>query len=266
MPIFRIGNFDDFSATFADIEPPMVAKFVSENAEQPNVPKKQSPTEMFRQISAVMEANKNIKQNPIFFEKSVGKRGIALKSLKLLKGFEGFIENAYNASNELYLLSWGWDFSGEPPYYYPEVQEHYDKSIIQMAAGDTREFLGSGLVLFPSRQITAGIALRIMIWESDQGVRNFGYTMKKVSNAIQESNLNKILSSIGTIPQPTINLINTIKNASFELADIIGDLLEKNADDYVDLFEGYYPASVDWTEGEESYTGYASEITLNRMK
>jgi len=76
MPIFRIGNFDDFSATFADIEPPMVTKFVSENAEQPNVPKKQSPTEMFRQISAVMEANKNIKQNPIFFEKSVGKRGL----------------------------------------------------------------------------------------------------------------------------------------------------------------------------------------------
>ena len=266
MPIFRIGNFDDFSATFAGFKPPMDASAVSEGAGQPEMPKKQSPTEMFRQISAMMEANKNIKRNPVEFDKSEGKRGIALKSLKLLKGFEGFIENAYNSSNELYILSWGWDFSGQPPYYYPEVQEHYDKCIIQMVAGDTREFLGSGLVLFPSRQITAGIALRIMIWESDQGVRNFGYTMKKVTSAIQESTLNKVLTAIGTIPQPTIELINTIKNASFELADIIGGLLEKNADDYVDLFEGYYPASAEWTEGEESYTGYSSEITLNRMK
>ncbi|MCD4657548.1 MAG: hypothetical protein K8S87_08370, partial [Planctomycetes bacterium] len=197
MPIIRIGNFDDFSATFTGLMPQMDEVKLSAQPEQPEVPKKQSPTEMFRQINAVMEANKNIKQNPVQFDKSEGKRGIALKSLKLLKGFEGFIENAYNANNELYLLSWAWDFSGQPPYYYPEVQEHYDKCIIQMAAGDTREFLGSGLVLFPSRQVTAGIALRIMIWESDQGVRNFGYTMKKVTKAIEKSSLNKVLSTIG---------------------------------------------------------------------
>ena len=34
MPIFRIGNFDDFSATFAGFMPPMDANAVSENAGQ----------------------------------------------------------------------------------------------------------------------------------------------------------------------------------------------------------------------------------------
>ena len=60
---------------------------------------------------------------------------------------------------------------------------------------------------------------------------------------------------------PTITLI---KDASIELAKVIGTILQSNGDDYVDFFEGYYPADQIWTAGNDSYNGYASVLTLNK--
>ena len=52
---------------------------------------------------------------------------------------------------------------------------------------------------------------------------------------------------------------------AIELASVVGKILEANDDDYVDFYEGYFPASETWTVGDETYTGHASEITLNRI-
>jgi len=104
-----------------------------------------------------------------------------------------------------------------------------------------------------------------MLWESDQGARQFGKTMSEVANTIKASELNYLLSLIpmGTSPiKATLGLVNA---AAIELADAIGKILHANSDDYVDFYEGYYPASESWTSGDETYQGIASEISLTRL-
>ncbi|MGV8120451.1 MAG: hypothetical protein AB2L14_11875 [Candidatus Xenobiia bacterium LiM19] len=44
-------------------------------------------------------------------------------------------------------------------------------------------------MLFPVQKITAGLAIRIMLWESDRQARNFGKAMTEVANKINASEL-----------------------------------------------------------------------------
>ncbi len=265
MAIIKIGSMKNFTAAFPKLNKKIATPEKAAEAEEALDALLGAPLPGMQPLSLLRESSKSLKAEPLEFAKSGEPRGIALKSIKLTKGFEGFIESVYNQTNEIYFLAWAWDFSGNPPHNYPDDKTGVENCLIPLGVGDIREFLGSGIVLFPSRIVTAGISMRIMIWESDQGVRNFGYTIKKVSKTIRKSSLNKVLSNL-SYTTVTTSTLNTIKDAAFELADIIGGILEKNSDDYVDLFEGYYPVSEEWTAGEETYDGYATEINLTRMK
>lgn len=119
--------------------------------------------------------------------------------------------------------------------------------------------------MFPARQVTAGLATRIMLWESDGGARDFGKAMSEVANSIKASKLNNLLSLVSLATGATAATVGLIKDAAIELADAVGKILQANSDDYVDFYEGYYPAGDAWTGGDERHQGHASEITLTRL-
>ena len=218
-----------------------------------------------RTFSSLREATRTIQPAPIEFDVSSNARGIALKSLKLLKGFEGFLQNVFNRTQEVYFLSWSWDLSGAPVVNYPGASAIPQTCIIPLQAGDVRKFLGAGITLFPARKVTAGLATRIMIWESDHGARNFGKTMSEIANTVKASKLNNLLSVISLAAGTTTATVSLVKDAAIELSDLIGMILQANSDDYVDFYEGYYPAMEQWEAGVETHQGNASEITLTRL-
>jgi hypothetical protein len=182
-----------------------------------------------------------------------------------MQGFEGFLQNLFNPTNEVYFLAWSWDPSGAPVVVYPGPTATAQTCIIPLKVGQVREFLGTGIALFPARQVTAGLATRIMLWESDQGARDFGKTMSEVVNAVKASKLNNLLSLLSLATGVTTATVSLVKDAAIELADVIGKILQANSDDYVDFYEGYYPAAEPWTTGDEMHRGNASEIVLARF-
>jgi hypothetical protein len=88
--------------------------------------------------------------------------------------------------------------------------------------------------------------------------------MSDTADAIQKSALNNLISLVSTATGVTGATVTLIKDASIELAKVIGTILQSNGDDYVDFFEGYYPADQKWTAGNDSYNGNASILTLNK--
>lgn len=202
---------------------------------------------------------------PSGFPQSTTPRGLALKALKLSQGFEGFLQHIFNPINKVYFLCLAWDLSGAPVVQYPGTETPGESCLIPIKVGNVREFLGAGVLLFPARIITAGLAVRIQLWESDQDPRKFGKTMEEVASAITNSKLTNLLSMISFgagAPGATVELI---KNASLKLMTLIGKILQANSDDYVDFYEGYFPATGGWTAGTEHYSGQASEIQLTRL-
>ena len=249
MAVIKHGSFDNFSATVR-----------AEERES------RAALNELRTFSLLRETTRDIQPVPVEFGISNPPRGLALKSIKLTQGFEGFFQSLLNKENEVYFLSWAWDFSGNPPELYPGVGVKTENCIIPLKTDQEREFLGAGILLFPPKFITAGLAIRIHLWESNHKVRDLGKTIQEVVNVIKTSELNNHLSLIsvatGLITGTTIDII---KNAAPKLAEAIDKILQANSDDYVDLYEGYYPAAVPWTTGDEIHRGHASEITLTRL-
>jgi hypothetical protein len=193
------------------------------------------------------------------------RRGLALQSLRLEKGFQSLIRRLFDATSDVYFLAWAWDFSGQQAVVYPGAATDTGAALIPMKGGELREFLGAGVALFPERLVTAGIALRIQVWQSKQDVREFGKTMTTVAEAIQQSQLNSLLTVLAVATGATTATISLVANASLELADVVGKILQASSDDYVDFYEGYFPASAPWTPETQSWQGHASEVSLRRL-
>ncbi len=248
MALIQHGSFDNFSAA-------ATAKALEAQAAIGGL----------RTFSMLREAARDVQPVPIEFKTSATPRGLALKSIKLMQGFEGFLQRLFNPTNEVYFLCWAWDFSGNPPVEYPGLGAAPQSCLIPMKVGQLREFLGAGIALFPARTITAGLAIRIMLWESDQSTRDFGKAMIELSNTVKTSELTNVLSLIAMATGVTGATITAVATAAGELTKSIGAILRANSDDYVDFYEGYYPASDLWSAGDETYQGCASEITLTRL-
>jgi len=192
-------------------------------------------------------------------------RGIGLQRIQLVKGFEGYLQQFLNPTNEIYFIAWAWDLSGQPLYFYPGPGGKHDRNlIIPIKVGMAREFIGQGINLFPKRKVKGGIALRVQLWESDQQTRNVGKTISATAREIKKSGLNHLLSVVSTATGLTGTTIKLIKEAAVELSDLIGKILQKNGDDYVDFFEGYYASDRNWHIGKENYMGYSSQITFDK--
>ncbi len=217
-----------------------------------------------RSFSDLKEVSRDIPEDSFELITSAEQRGVGLKNIKLIEGFEGFLQKYLNKTNEIYFFAWAWDLSGEPVNLYPGLNVDSKEVIIPIKVGSIREFISQGINLFPKRYVKGGIAIRIQLWESEQKVRNFGKVMSDTADAIGKSSLNHLLSGISLVTGVTGTTIILIKDAALQLANLIGTILRANGDDYVDFFEGYYSSDQEWTIGNETYPGNSSILTLNK--
>lgn len=248
MAIITHGSFGDLTATFS--VPAIKVRPALQN---------------LRKFSVLREATRDVQAERIEFPQSPEARGLALKSILLREGFEGLLQNVFNKTNEVYFTALVWDLSGHPVIQYPESGATADSCIIPLKVGKLRELLGSGIALFPARTVTAGMAIRIQLWESDADIRNFGKTLKDIASTVKGSELNNLLTLIATATGSTVATLELIRKAAIELMAAVGAILKANSDDYVDFYEGYFPVSNNWTSGSETYQGHASEIQLTRL-
>jgi hypothetical protein len=248
MALITHGSFGDLTAAFSS-----------------SAIKARPSLERLRSFSMMREATRDAQPEPIEFPKSPEARGLALKSIMLTEGFEGLLQKVFNRTNEVYFTSLAWDLSGSTVIQYPGSGARADSCIIPLKVGKVREFMGVGINLFPARKVTAGITLRIQIWESEADARNFGKTLEEIAKTVKSSELNNLLTLIATGTGGTVATLELIRKAAIELMSLVGSILKANSDDYVDFYEGYFPVSSAWSSGNEAYQGHASEIQLTRF-
>jgi hypothetical protein len=216
-------------------------------------------------FGTLAEVSNTVAADTFRFAASAESRGLALSSMRLDPGFQGFLARLLNSTSDIYFIAWCWDLSGRPVAVYPASGASADSSLIPLKGGQLREFIGAGAVLFHARQVTAGLGVRLQIWESKKRKRDFGKALAEVSGKIQQSNLNSLLRQIATFTSVPTATIALIEQAALELGKTIGTVLQAMSDDYVDFYEGYFPASDPWPLGKGSYKGSASEIVLSHF-
>lgn len=80
---------------------------------------------------------------------------------------------ALNPTHEVYFIAWAFDMSGRPVNFYPGKDFEPSDMLIPIKAGKVREFVGEGINIFPSQQVTGGIVVRIQLWESAKKYGNW---------------------------------------------------------------------------------------------
>jgi hypothetical protein len=216
-------------------------------------------------FAVLAEVSRGVPANTFAALVSPETRGLGLQSLRLDEGFQGFLTRLLGRDTDIYFLAWAWDLSGQPVAFYPGKVTDKTTCLIPLKGGQSREFIGQGVALFPPRRVAAGIALRIQIWESKKGIRDFGEAMDSVARNIQESKINSVLQLVAMGTGVTGATVTLVEEASLELAKIVGAVLKTVGDDYVDFYEGYFPASQSWSRSNMPYRGTASEIVLSRF-
>jgi len=253
MALITVGSLDDFAVV---PDAPLVRKF--------------HYVKDIDRIRYLAEASSDFPQQRFRFAVSAEPRGFNLKSLRLEKRAQNLLSRVFKRTSKVYFLAWSWDLSGEPVYVYPPLVAAPATSLIPLKAQDTREFLGSGVLLFPARLVTGGIQLRVQIWVSHGPMRGFGTAIAAVCQAILNSDLNKLLTAgvvATTLAPPAglpINTMNAAKESALLLGRVVGEILKKHGDDVLDLFEGNYEATMPWSRGNEAHDGYATKIVLTR--
>lgn len=223
-------------------------------------------------LATLSEAARELPTEDVGFDLSSTNRGLALKKLHMGPGFQSFIKRLFQRDSKVYFLAWGWDLSGakvqgeSPIFLYPGSVSPENGTLIPMKGDEEREFLGDGVLLYPPRTVTAGISLRLQIWESHSDQRKFGETLQKVAGEIGDSSLNNALALLATVTGATTASIALVEQAAVELAKVVGGILKATSDDYVDYYEGYFPVSSAWQPKEESWKGHDSEIVLSRIE
>ena len=248
MPIITTGSLADFSITPTD-----------------NAYKSMAAADEVDNFGVLAEVTRDAPADLFTFDVSAEPRGLGIASLRLEKGFQNFLARLLQQTSDIYFLAWCWDMSGTPATVYPGAAADPTSVLIPMKAGSIREFMGAGALLFPARPVTAGLAVRIQIWESAQGTRDFGKTLAAVADVIQKSKLNSLLTVIGLAAGVATATVAMVEQAALELGKVIGDVLQASSDDYVDFYEGYFPAAAPWNHGNVAYPGRSSEIKLNQF-
>jgi hypothetical protein len=148
---------------------------------------------------------------------------------------------------------------------YPgQASQKGDVSFV-LRPGESQRFMGAGSLLFPERPIAGGLAVRLQVWESHQKSREFGATLQSVCDTIRGSELNSLLTGISAATGLPGLEVSAIEQAVLLLGSAVGEILKEKSDDFVDLYEGYFPVNDPWTPGEFSEGNHATEMVFTRI-
>ncbi len=191
--------------------------------------------------------------------------GLELKSILLRRSMEGPLSRIFNRRNEIYMLAFTYDFSGNPPVVYPPKGVGNPRALIKpMKPGQELNFMGDGLALFPPRRISGYLTTHIMLCESDQDVARFGKLLRALATVVEDSELTRLLAQFRLLPWLTPETEQFIRTAAARVLSAWGKILEGNRDDYVDLFEGSFRAWGPQQPSEERHRHEYAEILVEK--
>jgi hypothetical protein len=213
-------------------------------------------------FSVVREVTRMLQPVPLRFEETPMPVGVTITGLDLMAGSRVMLRRITDPDVPLHVLGWSWDLSGAGPAIVPGIDADTKEWTIGLSENARR--LGEiGLALVPPRPIVGILAVRVILWQSDRGEDPAALT-EDIRDAFAHTRLNSVLSTLAVSPATMMTTAN-VREAAGELGREIAPVLRALCTDYVDFFEGFYPAvpyTADNMNGLEKFTGYHSQLLV----
>ena len=172
-------------------------------------------------------------------------RGLVLKRFTLNRGYDGVLKNLFHAYDQIFFVITSLDLSGKPPFTFPTDSASAESAFIELKPKRTFEFsLGEGLPVFPPRTIAGGLVVTILVAESDSGLRHTGEVVSEISKAVQSDV--SITKFLATLANPAMLTVDIVAAGAAKIAAVAGGVMERNGNDHVGLFRGYFHPTRSW--------------------
>lgn len=192
------------------------------------------------------------------------RRGLTLAEVTLNTGHEFLNDLFKKQDNEIFFITTALDLSGTPPFVYPEDPATAGQSWVPLRVGETyKATLGEGIPLFPLREVTGGIAVTIIVGESDLGQQELGKVLVAASEAVKnDDTLLGVVKKLLT--DPTSVAIDTVLGALGKVAGSVGTVLKEADNESVGLFRGFFLATGSW-EGKLQESQRGATVRLREL-
>ena len=174
----------------------------------------------------------------VSFEKSEHKWSLYMKDLTLKQSFDGLFPKIFNPKNEIYFFIICWDYSGKAPFIYPPKDVDPESFKIVIKKNKIHQFGGDGLQIWPYSNVVGTLNTAIILMEDDTDIRNAGKTLSDISKAVNKSKLFELITAVASNPATITGV--AIAKALSELTGLVGSIMSKNKNDYINLFQGSY--------------------------
>lgn len=214
-------------------------------------------------LGEVSERSLGFDGEEIEFPRSYEPRGLALKSLTVKGNWDG-IWGWLTNRQQIYFITAAVDLSGKPPTVMPPVE--LQKNLIhQVHRNETISFtLGEGAPIFFPRTVVGGLAVFIMIAESDGDLRHVGETMKKVHEDLTKNEGSVMSKLLKLIKNPGKTLADEVLIAASAILAPVGTVLSETRDDNVGVVQGLFKANSDWS-GQLEQAWSSGSVVLSEL-
>ncbi|MGP4002919.1 hypothetical protein [Streptomyces sp. 8N706] len=240
MPLLSRGGFDQFAATASG---PSSDEY-GLTGPQP--------------FTVLREVTRELQPVPLTFSSTAEERGVTLTRLRLTTGSRVMLRRVADEEAPLHILAWSWDLSGDGPLVNPVPEEDLSRWTVPFRKTE-RRLDDAPLELVPRRRVIGCQSVRVILWQSDRG-DDPRTVIDQVREAMRHSRLAAALSALATAETTMMTAVG-VREAAGELGREIAPVLRALCSDYVDFFEGFYPAAEN-AAGTEHFTGYHSELSL----
>jgi hypothetical protein len=205
-------------------------------------------------FAVLREVTRALQPLPVTFVTTPDPVAAGITGLSLTGGARAMLRGLLDPGADLHVLAWVWDLSGAPPVVLPG--EDAKRWRLSLRDG-VRTAADGPLPLWTGRPVVGGLVTRILLWQNGSGP-----VAGEVAEAMRHTRLASTLAAVGGTGRTTITSAVMIREAAGALGGELAPVLRALCADYLDLFEGHFPAGA---EPGGTFTGYHSRIGVGTV-
>ena len=212
-----------------------------------------------RSFSVFREVTRAMQPVPLRLARSASPPRIELVDIRLDPDSRVMLRQVSAPDRPVYVLGWWWDLAGGGPVVVPP-EPGAAECALKLDGDGIRRLAHPVTLSEPGRPVVGGLVVRVILWQGEQGTDPARVTAE-VAEAMRHSTLGGMLGMLASAADTTMATVIAVRQAAAALGPEIAPVLRALCTDYIDFFEGFYPA--DEAVGDrEPHEGFQSALAV----